>query len=110
MIFRKLGGIGLLLLSGCMIGPDYKKPPPTPMTPAYKEAPPQNFKSAVAWKVAEPADGMLRAKWWEIFGDPRLNELEAQVTLANQSLKAAEARFRQARQMVLFNRSAQFPT
>ena len=45
-----------------------------------------------------------------IFGDPRLNELEDQVTVANQTLKAAEARFRQARQMVLFNRAAQFPT
>jgi NodT family efflux transporter outer membrane factor (OMF) lipoprotein len=109
MIFRRLGVIGVLLLSGCMVGPDYNRPP-TPMTPTFKEAPPENFKSTAAWKVAEPADGKLRAKWWEIFGDPRLNELEDQVTVANQTLKAAEARFRQARQMVLFNRAAQFPT
>jgi NodT family efflux transporter outer membrane factor (OMF) lipoprotein len=109
MIFRGLGVIGALLLSGCMVGPDYNRPP-APMTSTFKEAPPENFKSTAAWKVAEPADDMLHAKWWEIFGDPRLNELEDQVTVANQTLKAAEARFRQARQMVLFNRAAQFPT
>jgi len=109
MILRRLGVIGALLLSGCMVGPDYNRPP-APMTPTFKEAPPENFKSAAVWKVAEPADNMLRAKWWEIFGDPRLNELEEQVAVANQTLKAAEATFRQARQMVLFNRAAQFPT
>src|SRR5437870_10295220 len=50
--------------------------PISPMTPTFKEAPPENFKSTAVWKVAEPADNMLRAKWWGIFGDPRLNELE----------------------------------
>jgi NodT family efflux transporter outer membrane factor (OMF) lipoprotein len=52
----------------------------------------------------------LRGPWWEIFGDPRLNALEEQVTVGNQSLKAAEARFLQARAMVRYNRAALFPT
>jgi NodT family efflux transporter outer membrane factor (OMF) lipoprotein len=53
---------------------------------------------------------MLRGKWWEIFGDPQLNALEEELTISNQDLKVAEARFRQARAMIRFNRSAEFPT
>ena len=45
-----------------------------------------------------------------MFGDPQLNTLEQQLTIGNQDLKAAEARFRQARAMIRFNRAAQFPT
>jgi outer membrane protein TolC len=37
-----------------------------------------------------------RGKWWEIFGDPELNQLEEQIAGSNQNLKVAEARFREA--------------
>src|SRR6202041_4112366 len=36
--------------------------------------------------------------------------LEEQLTVSNQDLKVSEARFRQARAMIRFNRSAEFPT
>ena len=81
-----------------------------PMAPAFKEQPPQSFKESDGWKPAQPGDQALRGKWWEIFGDPQLNELEEEVTQSNQDLKVAEARFRQARAMIRFNRSAEFPT
>src|SRR6202023_1509679 len=55
-------------------------------------------------------DQISRGKWWEIFGDPELDKLEEQVACANQSLKAAEARFREARAAIRFNRASQFPT
>jgi NodT family efflux transporter outer membrane factor (OMF) lipoprotein len=96
-------------VAGCTVGPDYVTPA-VPLTPAYKEAPPQNFGDAGEWKVAQPADQALPAKWWEAFGDPRLNALEDDVTVANQTLKEAEARLRQARAMVGFQRADEFPT
>ena len=92
-----------------MVGPKYVKPS-VPMAPAFKEQPPQSFKESDGWKPAQPGDQTLRGKWWEIFGDPQLNELEEEVTQSNQDLKVAEARFRQARAMIRFNRSAEFPT
>jgi NodT family efflux transporter outer membrane factor (OMF) lipoprotein len=98
-----------LLLSGCMVGPKYVKPT-TPMAPAFKEQPPEAFKEVDGWKPAQPDDQRLRGKWWEIFGDPQLNALEEELTISNQDLKVAEARFRQARAMIRFNRSAEFPT
>jgi NodT family efflux transporter outer membrane factor (OMF) lipoprotein len=97
------------LLAGCTVGPKYARPAvETPS--AYKEEPPQSFKEEGVWKPAQPADQELRGKWWEIFGDPQLNALEEQVTVSNQDLKAAEARFQQARALVRFNRASEFPT
>jgi NodT family efflux transporter outer membrane factor (OMF) lipoprotein len=99
----------LLPLVGCMVGPKYQKPP-VPVTPAFKEPPPDSFKESDQWKTVNPSAAALRGNWWEIFGDSQLNALEEQVTAANQDLKMAEARFRQARTMVRYNRGAEFPT
>ena len=106
--FAIVGSI-TLLLSGCMVGPKYVKPT-VPMAPGFKEQPPESFKESDDWKQAQPSDQTLRGNWWEIFGDPQLNALEEKVTLSNQDLKVAEARFRQSRAMIRFNRSAEFPT
>jgi NodT family efflux transporter outer membrane factor (OMF) lipoprotein len=62
------------------------------------------------WKVAQPKDHLVRGAWWEIFNDPQLNSLEEQANISNQSLKVAEAQFRQARALVQVARAAYFPT
>jgi NodT family efflux transporter outer membrane factor (OMF) lipoprotein len=98
-----------LFLSGCTVGPKYVKPT-VPMAPGFKEEPPESFKESDGWKTAQPRDQTLRGNWWEIFDDPQLDALEEEVTLSNQDLKVAEARFRQARAIIRFNRSAEFPT
>jgi NodT family efflux transporter outer membrane factor (OMF) lipoprotein len=100
---------GLMFMMGCAVGPKYVRPT-VPATPAYKETPPASFKEAGEWQPAHPGDQAMRGKWWEIFGDPVLNALEDQVTVSNQNLKAAEARFREARALVRFNRASEFPT
>lgn len=92
----------LLLLGGCVVGPNYKKPS-TPAPPEYKEVPPE-------WKTAQPSDQVMRGKWWEIFQDPQLNGLEEQIAVSNQNLKAAQAQFAQARALVRFNRADYYPT
>ncbi len=99
----------VLLLAGCTVGPKYVKPT-VPTTPAYKEEAPDSFKEADQWQPAHPGDQMSRGNWWELFGDPELNKLEEQIAASNQNLKVAEARFREARAAIRFNRAAQFPT
>jgi NodT family efflux transporter outer membrane factor (OMF) lipoprotein len=95
--------IGLLAAAGCMVGPNYQRPPAT--APAgWKEAPPAD------WKVAEPRDQLPRGKWWELFGDAQLNALEEQVSVGNQSLAQAEAQFRAARAAAGVARGGLFPT
>ena len=98
----------VLLLAGCTVGPKYVKPA-VPTTSTYKEEVPASFKGADQWQPARPADQTSRGNWWEIFGDPELNKLEEQIAGSNQTLKVAEARFREARAAIRFNRAAQFP-
>jgi outer membrane protein TolC len=100
--------LGATLLAGCTVGPKYKRPS-APVTPSYKEPPPESFKESALWKTSNPMSDVIRGKWWEIFHDPQLSALEEQVTVANQNLKAAEGRFREARALVKYNRSALFP-
>jgi NodT family efflux transporter outer membrane factor (OMF) lipoprotein len=99
----------VLLLAGCTVGPKYAKPT-VPTTPTYKEEPPGSFRESDQWQPAHPGDQTSRGDWWEIFGDSELNKLEEQIADSNQDLKVAEARFRQARAAIRFNRASQFPT
>ena len=91
-----------LLSAGCLKVPPYQRPVAVvPQT--FKEAPP------AGWKEAQPSDGVIRGKWWEIFGDPALNALEEQVGISNQNVLQAEAQFREAKAAVRVARSALFP-
>jgi hypothetical protein len=68
----------LLLATGCMVGPNYTRPT-APTAPAFKES--SEWKEGDGWKVAQPNDTALRGKWWELYGDTKLSELEEQVGL-----------------------------
>src|SRR5258706_8907426 len=93
-------GISMLLPS-CMVGPNYVQP--------AVEAP-AAYKEIDGWKVAQPQDAVVRGTWWEMFNDPQLNALEAQIDISNQNVAAAEAQFRQARALVREARAGFFPT
>ena len=85
------------------IGPDYK--PPTNSVP-------ENYKAMELgqWKEGRPLDSVPKGNWWEIFGDPQLNDLESQALRANQNLKAAVARVDQARATARIARSDLMPS
>jgi NodT family efflux transporter outer membrane factor (OMF) lipoprotein len=101
--------LALVLLSACMVGPTYTKPS-VPMAPGYKESPPASFKEDDGWKVIQPSDAQLKGRWWEMFGDPQLDALEARVEGANQTLKIADANFRAARANIGYYRASEAPT
>jgi NodT family efflux transporter outer membrane factor (OMF) lipoprotein len=87
--------------AGCAVGPNYHTP--TVDTPhAYKEA--------GNWKPAQPNDQNLGGNWWTIFKDPQLDNLELQVNVSNQNLKAAEAQYQQAREVLRYYRADYYPT
>jgi NodT family efflux transporter outer membrane factor (OMF) lipoprotein len=92
-----------------MVGPKYVKPT-TPLAPEYKEANPDAYKENANWHIAQPADAIQRGEWWRIFGDDELNILEPQIAANNQDLKAADARFREARALIRYNRASLYPT
>jgi NodT family efflux transporter outer membrane factor (OMF) lipoprotein len=109
LLSAALASVAVALLSGCMVGPKYVKPS-VPLAPAYKEANPDSNKESANWQVAQPADAVQRGEWWKIFGDDELNTLEPQVVANNQDLKAADARFREARALIRFSNASLYPT
>ncbi len=102
-------GVYSMFLVGCTVGPKYVRPSVT-APPAYKELTPENLKDTDGWKQAQPSDGTLRGKWWEIFGDPGLNSLEEQVSVSNQNIAAAAASYLEARALVRQARAQYYPT
>jgi NodT family efflux transporter outer membrane factor (OMF) lipoprotein len=91
----------LLALSSCAVGPNYHRPEPQAVL-AYKEQ--------GDWKASEPADSLDRDPWWQIFDDPVLNDLERQIDVSNQSLKASWDAYMQSRALVLQAKNAYWPT
>ena len=91
----------LIMISGCSVGPDYKRP----------DAPvPSSFKELKGWRQALPRDQEIRTKWWEAFDDSILNSLEEQVNVSNQSIALAESQYRQAQALAQLARANYFPT
>ncbi len=77
------------------VGPDYH--PPTNAIPAQ-------------WKEASPSDTLPKDSWWVLFEDAELEALVARADVANESLRAAAARFDQARAAARLARSEYLPS
>ena len=107
--------LGILALSGCKpVGPNYQRP--SFNAPAsYREVgassvvPPPNPQGG-GWKPADPSDGMIRGKWWEIYKDTELNKLEETASSNNVQLRQALDNYLAAREEVAVARSNFFPT
>ncbi|MFI4938672.1 MAG: efflux transporter outer membrane subunit [Candidatus Berkiellales bacterium] len=91
----------LFLITACSVGPNYK-PPNVKIPSHYKEAPSGR-------KFADPQDICDRGKWWQVFNDPLLNELEERVNISNQNIKVAIAQYDQATALLVQTRSAFYP-
>jgi NodT family efflux transporter outer membrane factor (OMF) lipoprotein len=98
-----------LALAGCNFAPHYEAPK-TDTSGGFKEAVPGAAPDAQGWKAAAPNDAVPRGKWWELYNDRQLNELEERVAISNQTVIAAEANYRVARALVGEAQSNLFPT
>jgi len=113
-------------VAGCTVGPKYHlpaatatppppaykqvaPPPPTPAEQATGAAPPANT-GIQEWQPANPSDAMLRGKWWEIYNDPELNQLEDRLNIDNQNIKEYFYNFMEARALVREARAEYYPT
>jgi len=100
-LLRAASAMLLVTLAACDMAPDYHRP---------EIASPPAFKEADGWVAATPGDQAPRGDWWAVFGEPELNLLEQRVTVDNQSLKAAIARFDQARSDARVAQADYYPT
>ncbi|HVN25611.1 MAG TPA: hypothetical protein VMT71_16705, partial [Syntrophorhabdales bacterium] len=84
-----------LLITGCAIGPDYKRP---------------SVDSPTSWRVEEPeAKDLVNTEWWEQFEDPVLTELIQSALRENKDLKIAAARVEEFMGRYGVTRAALFP-
>lgn len=100
----------LLLGVGCAVGPNYKKPA-APKVPGY--TPPTtsttpNVPGGEAQQFVEGRD--IPGEWWTLFHSKPLNDLIERSLQANPDLKAAQAALVVARENVLAQRGAYYPS
>src|SRR5262249_29507352 len=93
---RALIPLTLLLVAGCAVGPNYKRP--AVVSPA-------NFRFATSQTTNSFGD----LPWWEVFTDPTLQDLLRTALTNNYDLKRAVARVEEARQQVTVARAPLFP-
>src|SRR5215472_9446650 len=87
------------LLTGCMVGPNYKRP---------QVAIPANFRAPAP--LPEPqAASLADLKWFEVFHDEQLQELIRLALEQNYDLRDAVARVDEARANFGITRSNQLP-
>ena len=101
-----------LIFTGCRVGPAYHLPTATAQAPpaTYQETPEQNPDTTGDWKIAQPQDAMLRGKWWEIYNQPELNDLEDKLNIDNQNIKEYFENFMEARTLIAQARAQLYPT
>ena len=90
-------------LAGCTVGPNYHRPAPA-------EAPAPQFHEVAGWMQATPADSLPKGDWWTALGDPLIDQLEPQVRVANQTVRADYANYQQALAIVGEANATLFPT
>ncbi|HEX3951079.1 MAG TPA: efflux transporter outer membrane subunit [Steroidobacteraceae bacterium] len=95
---RNWAAAAVILLSGCAVGPNYRRPD-TPLDPHFANA-------------AEPgfAESGAVAHYWTSFADPALDGLIADALAHNKDLSAAEANLRASRAARRLTGFDQYPT
>jgi len=84
----------LLLLSGCMVGPDFR--PPAAPTDLTFTAPDEQPVTEQDIKLGERIEG----EWWDLFASHDLSAVVKQATEGNRTVASAEAKLAQAREAV----------
>ncbi len=88
-----------LVAAGCTVGPNFKRPESTA---------PAQFRGLGPENPPGPAS-LGELPWWEIFGDPVLQDLIREALRQNYDLRIAAQRILEARSQVTIARSFQFP-
>jgi len=103
----------LLLTTGCAVGPNFKRPAP-PDVSGYTPTPVSTTSSTANVAGGEGQrfiDGQdISGEWWTLFHSKPLNDLIERSLKANPNLKAAQAALVVARENVLAQRGAYYPS
>jgi len=90
------------LLTGCMVGPNYKRPA-VDIPPTYRNRQP-------AATANQSAESLGDEKWWSVFEDETLQKLIRTALERNYDARIAATRVLQAQAQLVITRSNQFPS
>ena len=93
--------IALLMLTGCAVGPNYKRPPVTV---------PGTYRGLAADTDPQATASLGDEKWWTVFQDEQLQALIREALAQNYDMRIAAARVLQAQAVLGITRADQFPT
>ena len=98
-------GVGVffpILLTACMVGPDYERPPSPTVTRYVKDLPESTQATQKKGGEEQHFDfgEKLRHDWWALFKSPRLNTLIEKALAQSPTLESAQAALRQAQENV----------
>jgi NodT family efflux transporter outer membrane factor (OMF) lipoprotein len=107
-----LAAVAMALVTGCAVGPDFKKPAAPEVsdytTGELASTVSTNVAGGQAQRFAKGND--LSGDWWTLFHSRPLNELIEQSLASNADLKAAQAALSVARENVLAQRGVYYPS
>jgi NodT family efflux transporter outer membrane factor (OMF) lipoprotein len=103
----------LLVVAGCALGPDFKRPSAPDVSdltavPLSTTATASNVQGGEAQRFASGSD--IAADWWTLFHSEPLNQLIEQSLTNSPDFKAAQAALSVARENVLAQRGAYYPS
>jgi multidrug efflux system outer membrane protein len=98
---RRLIAAAFVMLTGCTLGPRYKRPQVTAPDTYRGLAPDADLQT-----VASLGD----EKWWSVYQDPQLQALIREALAQNYDVRIAAARVLQAQAVLGITRADQFPT
>ena len=109
---RPFSFVVLVLVSGCAVGPNFRRPAPPSATGYTPDPLPAETASATgptgeAQRFAAGRD--IPGQWWTLFHSKPLNALIEQSLTANPTLTAAQAALRHARENVYAQQGAYYP-
>jgi NodT family efflux transporter outer membrane factor (OMF) lipoprotein len=111
-VARRIVIPALLLIAGCAVGPNFKKPPP-PNVSSYTRAPLSTTSGTVNAAGGEAQHFRnidIPGEWWALFHCKVLNDLIKRSLKANPDIKAAQAALKVARENVLAQKGAFYPS
>jgi NodT family efflux transporter outer membrane factor (OMF) lipoprotein len=102
----------LFLCTGCVVGPNYKRPA-APNVPGYTPTPPTTTNSSPGVGAGEAQTFVpgqdIPGDWWSLFHSKPLNDLIERSLKNNPDLKSAQAALLVARENTLAQRGAYYP-